>query len=116
MEAQREALMIKRDGDEGRLMKRLQSQEQTRFMSEIHELTEANEFLKGLIHSFFLSVYNNFELTTNLFVINYLSPCENQENFPMNQGTKGVLNASYLLLKKLITVLKNLMTMLCNYR
>ena len=47
MEAQREALMIKRDGDEGRLMKRLQSQEQTRFMSEIHELTEANEFLKG---------------------------------------------------------------------
>ena len=47
MEAQREALMIKRDGDEGRMMKRLQSQEQTRFMSEIHELTEANEFLKG---------------------------------------------------------------------
>ena len=39
--------MLKRDGDEGRLMKRIQSQEHTRFMSEIHELSEANEFLKG---------------------------------------------------------------------
>ena len=47
MEAQREALMIKRDGDEGRLMKRIQSQEHTKFMSEIQELNEANEFLKG---------------------------------------------------------------------
>lgn len=49
MEAQREALLIKRDGDEGRLMKRLQTQEQTKFMTEIHELNEANEFLKGCL-------------------------------------------------------------------
>lgn len=57
MEAQREALMIKRDGDEGRLMKRLQNQEQTRFMSEIHELTEANEFLKGNFVNFVCLVF-----------------------------------------------------------
>ena len=39
--------MLKRDGDEGRMMKRLQSQENVKLISEIHELKEANEFLKG---------------------------------------------------------------------
>eukprot|EP00116_Pleurobrachia_bachei_P000801 sb/3461063/ len=58
MEAQREALLLKREGDEGRMMKRLQTEEQTRYIGEIHELREANEELKDQIEG----VFRNLEV------------------------------------------------------